>query len=785
MRITVILLVINTTYYKSDACMWYDNGEGYRISMFRAEIEALYGYRSFYYTPNKLNAYLPRLDNNDRYKNCKEWRKLLGSDCRVRDIYKILYQTKPKEFLTAFDNKSLKIKYKDNSFIEALTSNNDWLIYISIAKINEARNEQIAATWNNDSYDIDDSNNDDKINAKNLIKQMIKAMNMTNNQDIKQRYAYHLIRAYRQQGNNDKAIELYNKYFADAKNTSILRVWAMLHYAEALNAKGEEAKANLFYSRIFSLGEEKRIRAYTLFNKNLLNETLAIAKDKVDISNIWAIMAIKTPGPALKEIKKVVANNAYNPAIPLLIMREINKLEDWIFTPAQTTFAPAMHYDSDFKAWQDNYKQIKQKNKAKDLQYLKEFNAYLKQISSQLNSKWKDFIIISRAHLSLIADDNKTALSLFKQISKNASNAITVQKHIELALYYTFEDKLANEKVKNRIAESLQMLEKFAKKDKFYYKQLYSLSEIISNAYFDKKDIVTAGLLKQKAINYKDKYNNNEWQSYYSKIAFFDRYGTTQDIDKLLKFIANRDKNTFSKYLCNQNLASKDAWLDLKGTIALRTGDIVTANNVFSAVKHNYWDKNYEFSSYLNKDPFIIPYYKFESGKKYKFNKADVVKQVYDYSKQAEQNPDKAGYYYMKIGNFFYNASYRGNSWMMLSYYNTCYPYYNYISYGYDMPFIRKHYHTKDYENSYFKCSIALQYYDKAEKVAKNKENIATILVMKHLCNYDRYLWRKMKSEDYKGKYNAIDIKKLYNNYKDTKVFAKVKCATLDYFAKG
>ncbi|NJO92847.1 MAG: hypothetical protein HC831_30670 [Chloroflexia bacterium] len=440
---------------------------------------------------------------------------------------------------------------------------------------------------------------------------------------------------YRQTNQNEKCIKIFDDYLKNSNNASVLKTWSLLHKAEALNALGKKVEANYLFSKIFNMGEEKRVRAYRLFQKDLLNETLKLAKNKEEIATIWAIMAIKNPGPAFKELKLVVENAPHHSSVPLLIMREINKLEDWIFTPELTSHSPSLYSNDDFNEWNDNYEKIKQRNRAKDLNYLKKLNSWLQVNYTAFDSQISDYIKLARAHLHLIARENKSALSLFTSISENAPKAIHVQKNIELALFYAYENTLTTNEVQTKIAKTLSELENLTKTNYAYGKPLYSLATIISKAFLNQNNIPFAGLLKLKAEKYKDAYEdagNEYWsledwhdKNYYWKIAYFDRYATTEDINKLIELIEKKNKNAFEFYLCNQKLATKNALLDLKGTIALRSGNLKIAFEAFSALPLNYWEKNYEFSTYLNENPFIPKTINTDTIP-FKFNKAIIVK---------------------------------------------------------------------------------------------------------------------------------------------------------------
>ena len=95
-------------------------------------------------------------------------------------------------------------------------------------------------------------------------------------------------------------------------------------------------------------------------------------------------------------------------------------------------------------------------------------------------------------------------------------------------------------------------------------------------------------VLKLKAESYKDAYEEvsddiwttyvSDWhkEDYYWKIAFFDRYAGLADIDKLIQLLEKKKKSRFENFLFKNVSLSKNAFLDLKGTIALRLDNLQT-----------------------------------------------------------------------------------------------------------------------------------------------------------------------------------------------------------------
>lgn len=788
--LTSALIVTNTI----TACGWYEHPDGYRISLFRPGIAELYGYQAFYYTPDFLNGYLPAFNNNDRTRNCEEWQSLLNSSIKINDIFTILYKVEPDMLILAYDDHKLNETFEGNTFIEQLLleKNKKWLDYLIFAKKNEFNNQYIYDPWS-ENWFYDEIG---KISAE-LISIAEEQLKKIKDQRLKERYAYHLIRLYRQTDQNEACIKAFDTYFSTQDNNSVLKNWSLLHKAEALYALGNKAEANYLYSVVFNSSEEKRIRAFKLFEKDLMEQSLKYAKNPNEAAGIWAIMALKNPGPAFQQIKMVIENNPQHKALPLIIMREVNKLEDWIFTPQLTSHLASIEEVDYYTEWDQKYEQIKKENRQKDLQYLAEFNKYLQEISNKTSPELADYLKLARAHLSLMAEQNSLALELFNAISPNASKAIQIQKNTELALYYAFENELLNNDVKEKLAGTLNELDHLSAGSKDARKQMQSLCEILSKVYLKNKDVVSAGLLKLKAETYKDAYEEasddiwttyvSDWhkEDFYWKIAFFDRYAGLDDIDKLIELLEKKKKSRFEIFLLKNVTLSKNAFLDLKGTIALRLGDLQTASATFSAMPHDFWEKTYEFKTYLNENPFHVPNTEREASK-YQFNKADLLKELVSLENEAKTNKAKAAENYIKLGNFYYNASYWGNSWMMLSYSYTSAPKYGSTTFGYhDVLFGDILKDAEDYESSYYKCEPALNYYLKAEKSTSDKEQLAMIFFMKHCCSYNRFIWQEMKrnGNDKEGKFKPEFITDLYTKYSNTETFRQIRCPLLDDFA--
>ena len=195
----------------------------------------------------------------------------------------------------------------------------------------------------------------------------------------------------------------------------------------------------------------------------------------------------------------------------------------------------------------------------------------------------------------------------------------------------------------------------------------------LANEFYKKGDIVSMCLLKT-AYDFEQSYPKDYQvpafaSEYYGRLRLFDMYASTSDMDKLIILIEKQNKTDFEKFLCNQPFNKIDAYKDLKGTIAFRNGDLKLAFETFKSMDQQFWKNNYEYAMYLNEDPFVPKFFKTKRDFGYEFNKTRFVKSLLDLEVLAAgKDKKKVADAYLKLGHAYYNTSYYGNSWMMMSY---------------------------------------------------------------------------------------------------------------------
>ncbi|OHT43620.1 hypothetical protein [Flavobacterium tructae] len=753
------------------ACGWSVSPETSRLALFKAQREGFFKLTPFYYSAD--NYYdTNTVSGADQELNCAEWKKKLGSQVDPKDVHVILYETDAEKFETAYETKSLKKVFDKNTFIEALllSKNKALLNYILFAKKLEYNSNPDVKweSWGNIGYDSKDHKIAD-------VSDFEKKIRTAKDSFLKQRYAFLLLRYSFYASDKNEVIRLYDTYFAADKNT-ILSPWAL--YYKALCVE-DLALQNYLLSKVFVSCEEKSFAVLQHYNWKLTAETLALAQNDEERSVILAIEGLRNPAPGLKTIQEVYELSPNSLYLSFLIGREVNKLEDWIFTPQYTNDGtPSVVFDS--TVWYENYTKAKEENFRKDILYLRELEYYLISIREQTSGEQKDYITAAIAQLCFIGDEIDLGKKYTDMISEKANSSIQMQKNIQLALVSLKQDDLKNNEVQNQFFKYFDSVENLVETDLGLFKNLYSLYRIASKDFAAKGDRVTAGLLATKSdIKNEGEYSAYNTPYFYSYIGYFDRNNATEaDIDRLIALQEKKDKTPFERYICSGTIAPNvNYYKDLKGTIAFRNNNLELAYQTFASMPKDFWEKNYAYKDFLNENPFTPKILQRDTERKfdYRFNKADFIAQLIQLKKQNTATSN------LKLAHAYFNVSYLGNSWMMTAYdWTSGESYVDYV-YGDNSE------NEKKYQNgNYYSLSMAKMYYEKALKMSKNTNEKALASLMIFECNYyNHYANIVSAEEEEKNPFKAgQELINFYSVYRKTTAFQKYNCPLLESYLK-
>lgn len=768
MRVFNSLLLV-LSFQVSLACGWSVSPETSRLALFKAQREGFFKLTPFYYSADYYYS-TNTVSGVDQELNCLEWKKKLGNSIDPKDVYTILYETDSEQFENAFESKSLKKVFEKNTFIEALllSKNKAFLNYIVFAKKLEY-NSNVDVKW--ESWDQIGYGSKDHKPAD--LEDFEKKIKTARDPFLKQRYAFLILRYSFYAQDKNEVIRLYDTYFAENKNT-ILEPWAL--YYKALCIENFPLQ-NYLLSKVFASCEEKSFAVLQHYNWKLNAETLALVQNDEERSVILSIESFRNPAPDLKTIEDVYKLSPNSINLSFLIGREINKLEDWIFTPQYTNNgSPSVTFQG--TDWYEDYAKAKEENLNKDILNLRALEYFLISIREQSFGEQKDYITAAIAQLCFMDDQIDEGKKYTDMISDKANASIQMQKNIQLALVSLKQDDLKSEKVQNQLFQYFDSVENLVETDNGLFKNLYSLYRIASADFAKKGDRVTAGLLMMKS----DLKNEGEYSGYYNQpyfynyIGYFDRTATVEDVDRLMALQQKKDKTPFEKYICSGTIAPNiNYYKDLKGTIAFRNNNLELAYETFSSMPKDFWEKNYSYKDYLNENPFSPKILQSDKERKfdYSFNKTDFIAKLIELKKQNTASSN------LQLAHAYFNVSYLGNSWMMVAYDWTSGE--SYVDYVYgDNTEIEKTYQ----KGNYYSLTMAKMYYEKALKMSKNNNEKALASLMIFECNYyNHYANIISAEEEEKNPFKAgKELMNFYSLYKTTPTFKKYNCPLLKVF---
>lgn len=722
----------------------------------------------FYYAQKYLYDITPDPQHTDQARNCAEWQAVTGSNVRIKDIRLVQYSVSPSAFLKAYRTNSWT-SLEGNTFIKWLLKprNADKLEYFAFAKQAEA----ICGT------DIDDWDRYEKMakyNFEELANTARQRVTATSG-FLQQRYAFQAMKLMyynRFYGADSPAkanpylgeLERYYKKYLSGRQT-VAADWALSYYAadlETADRQGAMLKA-------FHRTDEKKVQAYLDLPASQLPALLRRLKSPQLREACYALMALKTPGRAIDLVKNVYALNPESHYLPILISREVNKLEDWIWSPQMRGFQSQIREYTD-TAYSDSWKAddaMTRKNRAKDEVYLEQVRQAIMDMAAA-KQKDKDFMQLTLVHLYHLQGRFADAQPILQQLGSMRNADYAIQLQVEKALSATFMQDITSNETKATLNAILGKLEKMCvadtlddqNVDDYSYdapgqlnipRQLYLL---LSHEYRKKNDVVTAALLLRKAhltvneyYSYIEPGKDTDWvSSYYSYIGYLDKYGTPADVDAMLALKHKQNKTAFERRLAPTVWPPDDVYRDLKGTLQLRLEDYKAALATFSSMDPGFWENTYEFAAYLRKSNVtdvgtLLPVAS-GLGKSYRReSKLAIVRDIVTLqdSLARSTSPKVKAQVSMLLGNAYYNISYSGKDWMLYAYGKTSgesegsksFWQYNFYTT-----------HPQQYAN-YYRCSRAKEMYRKALAFAAgDKELSGQILLMLAVCDKANYFYK-------------------------------------------
>ncbi|QYJ67428.1 hypothetical protein [Flavobacterium litorale] len=735
----IFILVLLTSTFTANACGFYPFGEDLRFCFFNP---AYYGYTTYSEFDYSSHWFEDKdiFDAEHVNPNDAAWYNYCKGKVSIMSIRNAVYVINPNDFNSTSDNEMIHYLYATND-VEAIN-------YLKFAKECEVVNTFYSDPW--------ERNERAEVPIRNkFIKLALAKAEKTNSQTIKKRYVFLAIRLAFYHGDTGKIIQLYNTYFANSTNKDIVYYWSL--YFRTL-AEPDEALASYYAAQVFKHAPDKRFAVYTYFNHKMpIQNIVKFATTEEEKANVYLLAGIRRPDKALQQIKALYANEPASEGLDFLLLREVNKIEDWVYTPYYSLFTPSVSgYDDSY----DESAEVVLSRVASDRAYAQKLlhfvaKANLKKVHNP------QFWQMAKAQLEFITQKYTSCLATIqaleqlpnilprhlKQLVKIKALAITAVQPYGSAIVKDAIKPILLENAADAhflFAMGRELEYKGNTTDAaFLYSKIGETTDASSyNSYAFWKSKKRAGAV------YYDYYS--EWFSY------VDAMYTPEQLKKVIDVVNGKQpSNTFNNWYYATLNEEKTRMYDLLGTKYIRQNKLESAISAFEMLGEPYWIKNYSLWERTDSEGNVFdenPFYDLKYTPEFipvrdtiQANKYTVTKQLINYLAKAEDVKEKdRDYYYFLVANCYYNMTWYGNAWMMRRY-------------GWSS--VKNETVIED-EAEYYGCNLAKHYYKLAYNNAKTDKFKALCLRMAGRCERNWYNYQHRNddnhiSSDYTGKFHT------------------------------
>ncbi|MBX3257268.1 MAG: hypothetical protein KF862_24290 [Chitinophagaceae bacterium] len=730
-----------------------------RFSILRPAVLQQKGFENFHYSRH-LFQYTHDYEENIKElqvtplpdENIALWSRYCKGQVSTAEIEEAVYRS---------DTQSVQSASTQNGMIQYLqkTNNKQAIDYILFAKECEPFNRLFFNPWERDNNGADEQ----VVPKRNkLIEIALKKATQSLN-DIQLRYAFLAIRlAYY---NNDPALikEIYQQYFSKRAQKSIIDYWALYFHTII---QPESVSKNLDIARVYANAPDKRMAVIYEYKKNIaISSTLSLAKNNNDRAAVYLIDGVRNPGRALLNLKNLYLLNAKPEYLDFLLMREINKLEDWLYTPEYYLFPPSISFEPYYE--EISYSKI-WKNMEQDRVYARQVLQFIDSANAA-GTKNKVLWGTAKAYVHLMLKEHNQALTATTALQKviNKEDAAFYQLQMIEALALTARQEkgkaIIPEKIKPLLLTSFQKKNYpfiFAIAKELEYKGNTSDAALLMTKVNQKNEWLPENVYWKNAKGINNKYVDFYWEYF----GYLDAQYSAAQLNVLIKNInaGKLNKDRFSEWKYENIQKDMSRLYDLLGTKYIRENNLEAALKAFKNVNDTLWTSaRYSYEFYLAANPFYTNMYNEHTpthADTIRYTKTTITSTLIDYVKKAN-DPLQADrdYYYFLAANCYLNMTQYGNSWMMRRYYWTS---------------SERTTGIVD-DEEYFNCTLAKKYYLEAKKFTKSKKFAALCLRMagrceKHKLNHAyEYSFNRDEEKIFKqnGYYRAL--KTQYPEYYD------------------
>lgn len=666
---TILLL---NSFSKSYACGYSPCGEDIRYSLFKPHYFKYTDFYSFNYNADLwgYDSYLSKNKQFEYESNIYDWYNYTGKEVSIESIVDFNNNLKISDINTNSNNEFLNFLLKNKRF--------EVIKYLTLSK--RCENSNLYSDYSTSSWEREAPAKIFKEN--NFYDELFQAYNFEKNKYLKRKYAFQCIRRAFYLGKLDSVKSIFETQFKDS-NKDYLYYWSL--YFNCFAKKDDTKMVDI--ANIMANCPEKTFPAYFYFHQDFnLKTALKLTKNKDEIANIYAYASIQKVDKNLDYLKEIYNNKPNSRILDFLILREINKIEDWVYTPYYSNYLPSIEASEYYSIEQfDKVTTLTLRARSeKDRLYAQEMLDFVNSIDF---NKVKNVVLWKATQIQLLFLTKKYSdcVSKCNQFEKTFENESILNQIEQIrALSITANQKQGEAVIKDEIKP---IILKNLNNERF----LFTLGRELEF----KGNITDAVILFSFLENsYYESYGLNddvEWQgnrlknsgnldNFYGYFDYLDFVYSANELQTVIDNLNTKNKTDFDRVITKKILKDKNYLIDLLGTKYIREEKFNEALKTFQSLGDAYWNNNYNAwerdkynANYLfDQNPFYTLKYTnefIEHKEKFIVTKLSVTEHLIKFSKIANNKLTKdRDYYYFLLANCFQNMTSGGNSWMMRRY---------------------------------------------------------------------------------------------------------------------
>jgi len=723
-RFFLIALLVTLQPVRLNSCGWEWYADGYRFWLLQPELAGARPLHAFYFTTDLLNAYdVDEIAALPFAANIAEWHAVIGNDVPAEDIDRVLYGMDLDTFKKQQDS-----LYRANAFLARLSKlKSGWPAYIAFAK----RCEQLVNSddpWGFIAHDGDGIRKAWKEGTKQLAK--------AKHPMLRARLTFQLVRLAHYARDPQRADldvrPLYAKHLAPLRGTTWMEPTAAFYLANML----PNPERDLAFADCFDRAMDKQFRMVQLFESSQVETYLPLATSDKQRANLLVMRDLQHPGRVLEDLERIATYDPGNEHLPLLLTREVNKLEDWLLTPDLTD------YNAAIRQWSEGEEGVDAADVSRvDLEYLGKVQAFIRRITLQAKATDRPLLTLLDGHLSYVSGEHAECMKIMATVEAdaNATALMRVQARMDRILCGIMATERLTDATRNDILGLVTLVNTDP--------ELTNLSENVLgqlHLYLGKKLIargeMVEGLLLLARTN---RDHGTLVPVYYNKnarhVAF--EQATPNDFDGLIALLNKPDKTPFEHYLTatderpadweatehnfRGNDLTRDKLLDYKAMWYLREDSLEQAAATYRQVHPDYWQ-----DLFADDDPFTVNiedphnYHKTDSVR---YTRLGIVERMVALEKEALRSPAKRALNNYLLGNAYFSMSWHGKYWGLSRIAWSMHEMSEYRDMEYNTPG----------DADYYGCERAKEHYLAAMENAKDPILKAMACMMAEQCEYN------------------------------------------------